>query len=74
MYLFLLGVPHLPFINENNLPLSSLLKSFDLKIVMAQCNIHSIGLILHCMTKLDQFVFTLIVDQNISPFIMNLTD
>ncbi|CAF1415474.1 unnamed protein product, partial [Rotaria sp. Silwood1] len=74
MYLFLLDVPNLPFINENELLLSSSLKSFDLQIVMAQGNIHSIGLILRCMPKLDQFVFTFIVDPNISPFIMDLTD
>ncbi|CAF5162442.1 unnamed protein product, partial [Rotaria sp. Silwood1] len=74
IYLFLLDVPNLPFINENDLPLSSLLKSFDLQIIMTRYTIHSIDLILHCMPKLDQFGFIFIVDQNISPFIMNLTD
>ncbi|CAF4518274.1 unnamed protein product [Rotaria sp. Silwood2] len=68
------NVPHLPFINENDLPLSSLLKSFDLQIVMAPCDIYSIGLILHCMPNLYQFVFTLIRDRSLSPFIMDLID
>ncbi|CAF5092447.1 unnamed protein product, partial [Rotaria sp. Silwood1] len=74
IYLFLLDVPNLPFINENDLPLSSSLKSFHLQIIMTRYKIHSIDLILHCMPKLDQFGFIFIVDQNISPFIMNLTN
>lgn len=69
---FLLSVPSLPPIDETNLPLSSLLKSFDLQVVMARCDIRSISLILRCMPSLHRFVFTLLVDQNISPFIMDL--
>src|SRR5205085_3193447 len=69
---FLLSVPNLPSINEDDLPKLSLLKSFDFQIVMARCDIHSIGLILRCMPNLHRFVFTLIVDLNISPFTMDL--
>ncbi|CAF4118955.1 unnamed protein product, partial [Rotaria sordida] len=67
-------VPSLPPIDETSLPISSSLKSFDLQIVMARCDIRSIGLILRCMPNLHRFVFTLIVDFNISPFIMDLTN
>ncbi len=61
-------------IDENDLPTSSLLKSFDIQIVMVRYDISSIGLILRCMPNLHRFVFTLIVDQNISPFIMDFTN
>ncbi|CAF4115690.1 unnamed protein product [Rotaria sordida] len=69
-----INVPSLPPIDETSLPISSSLKSFDLQIVMARCDIRSIGLILRCMPNLHRFVFTLIVDFNISPFIMDLTN
>jgi hypothetical protein len=61
-----------PSINEDDLPISSSLKSFDLQIIMAQCDIYSMGLILRYMLNLHRFIFTLILDQNISPFIIDL--
>lgn len=65
-------MPSLPSINENDLPILSSLKSFDLEIIMCRCDIHSISVILHCMPNLHRFIFTLIVDDNISPFLMDL--
>lgn len=71
-YVFFLSVPSLPSITQDDLPKSLSLKSFDLEIAMARCDIHSIGLILRCMPNLHRFVFTLLVDLNISPFTMDL--
>ncbi|CAF3298577.1 unnamed protein product [Rotaria sp. Silwood2] len=67
-----INVPSLPSINEDDLPKSLLLKKFDLQIVMIRCDIQLIGLILRCMPNLHRFVFTIIVDKNISPFMMDL--
>ena len=67
-------MPSLPSIDETNLPISSLLKSFDLQVVMARCDIRSIDLILRCMPNIHRFIFTLIVDYHISPFIIDLID
>ncbi|CAF3017485.1 unnamed protein product [Rotaria sp. Silwood2] len=39
---------------------------------MIRCDIQLIGLILRCMPNLHRFVFTIIVDKNISPFMMDL--
>ena len=36
---------------------------------MTQCDIHSLGLILHCMPNLQEFSFTLIVERLHTPFI-----
>lgn len=74
MYLLLLSVPNLPFINEDGLPKSLLLKSFDLQIVMARCDIDSIGLILRRMPNLHHFRFTLIINRRIPQFMMGLAD
>ncbi|CAF3338585.1 unnamed protein product [Rotaria sp. Silwood2] len=70
--IYFIDVPDLPIIKEDDLPKSTLLKSFDLQIIMARCDIHSIGLILRCMPNLHRFIFTLIGDQNIFPFTMDL--
>ena len=40
---------------------------------MTRCDIYSIGLILHCMPNLRQFVFTLIVDIHFPRLIIDLS-
>ncbi|CAF0908414.1 unnamed protein product [Rotaria sordida] len=54
-------IPNVQSINEDDLPRVASLKIFDLHI-LTQCDIHSLGLILHCMPNLREFSFTFIVE------------
>jgi hypothetical protein len=60
MFLFLFSVSNYLSINEDDLPKSLLLKSFDLQI-FTQCDINSLDLILRCMSNLREFTFTFVV-------------
>ncbi|CAF4658888.1 unnamed protein product [Rotaria socialis] len=62
-----INVPSLPSIDDNDLPKSLLLKKFDLQMLMIRCDIQ-----FRSMPNLHRFVFTIIVDKNISPFTMDL--
>ncbi|CAF1471388.1 unnamed protein product [Rotaria sordida] len=55
-------------INKNDLPIVASLKKFDLQI-LTQFDIHSLGLILHCMPNLHEISFTFITKDLNTPFI-----
>ncbi|CAF1403818.1 unnamed protein product [Adineta steineri] len=54
-----INIPNFPSINEDDLPAIPILKILNLQI-FTQCNIHSLSLILHCMSNLQELSLTLV--------------
>ncbi|CAF3743671.1 unnamed protein product [Rotaria sordida] len=73
MLLFLFSVLNILSINEDDLPTSLLLKSFDLQI-LTQCDVDSLDIILRCMPNLREFTFTFIVGPLDTPYYNILLD